>query len=43
MASKQSRYRKIDGFASMVNSHTEVMVLLSEVKPTGNAGFISVT
>lgn len=42
MASKQSRYRKIDGFASMVNSHTEVLVLLSEVKPTGNAGFISV-
>ncbi|QGG51601.1 terminase large subunit [Lysinibacillus pakistanensis] len=42
MATKQGRYRKIDGFAAMLNAHTEVMKLLSESKRTGNVGFISI-
>ncbi|MDV2683810.1 terminase large subunit [Alkalihalophilus lindianensis] len=32
---KQSRYRKIDGFAAFINSHTEVMKLLVS-KPKGD-------
>lgn len=39
---KQSRYRKIDGFAALLNSHTEVMKILSEKPKTGKAGFINI-
>ncbi|WP_429739624.1 terminase large subunit [Bacillus smithii] len=34
LPTKQSRYRKIDGFAAFLNAHTEVMKKM--VKPTGN-------
>lgn len=42
MASKQSKYRKIDGFAAMLNAHTEVMKDLFEVKGDGNVSFVSI-
>ncbi|MGI8351684.1 terminase large subunit [Niallia circulans] len=42
LPSKQSKYRKIDGFAAFLNSHTEVMKMLSTVQGDGNIEFVSV-
>ncbi|MGC3792036.1 terminase large subunit [Priestia aryabhattai] len=42
LPTKQGRYRKIDGFAAMLNAHTEVMKRLVTVNGNGNIKFISV-
>jgi phage terminase large subunit-like protein len=42
LPSKQSKYRKIDGFAAFLNAHTEVIPMLSQPKGDGNIEFISV-
>ncbi|WP_416729207.1 terminase large subunit [Fictibacillus sp. JL2B1089] len=39
---KQNRYRKIDGFAALLNAHTEVMQLLVQPQGNGNIEFLSV-
>lgn len=41
LPTKQSRYRKIDGFAAFLNSHTEVMKLMVTPQGNGNIQFIS--
>jgi phage terminase large subunit-like protein len=43
LPTKQSRYRKIDGFAAFLNAHTEVMPMLSQPQGDGNIEFISVS
>ncbi|WP_429993421.1 terminase large subunit [Metabacillus fastidiosus] len=40
---KQGKYRKIDGFAAFLNSHTEVMKRMVEPKGSGTVGFISIS
>jgi phage terminase large subunit-like protein len=40
MPTKQDRYRKIDGFAAVLNAHSEIMKM-STVEKKGNIGFIS--
>ncbi|RVT67665.1 terminase large subunit [Niallia taxi] len=40
---KQNRYRKIDGFAAFLNSHTEVMKKLVSPQGNGNIEFVSVS
>lgn len=42
LPSKQSKYRKIDGFAAFLNAHTEVIPMLSQLQGDGNIEFISV-
>lgn len=42
LPTKQSRYRKIDGFAAWLNAHTEVMKRMATPQPTGNVEFISI-
>lgn len=43
LPTKQDRYRKIDGFAAFLNSHTEVMPLMNQMGgDSGGVGFISV-
>jgi phage terminase large subunit-like protein len=42
LPSKQSRYRKIDGFAAFLNAHTEVMTMLVQPQGDGNIEVISV-
>lgn len=41
LPTKQNRYRKIDGFAAILNAHTEVMKKLVTSAGTGDIGFIS--
>lgn len=41
LPTKQSRYRKIDGFAAFLNSHTEVMKLMVTPQGNGNIQFVS--
>lgn len=43
LPSKQSRYRKIDGFAAFLNAHTEVMPMLAQPQGSGNIEFVSVS
>jgi phage terminase large subunit-like protein len=43
LPTKQSRYRKIDGFAAFLNAHTEVMPMMSQPQGAGNIEFISVS
>lgn len=42
LPTKQNRYRKIDGFAAWLNSHTEVMKRMATAQPAGNVEFISI-
>ncbi|PKR84872.1 terminase large subunit [Heyndrickxia camelliae] len=42
LPTKLSRYRKIDGFAAFLNSHTEVMKRMVQPQGKGNIKFISV-
>ncbi|URN94566.1 MAG: terminase large subunit [Candidatus Pristimantibacillus lignocellulolyticus] len=42
LPTKQSRYRKIDGFAAWLNAHTETLKLMSVPQPTGRVEVISV-
>lgn len=42
MPTKQSKNRKIDGFAATLNSHITIVEMLSKPKTDGNVGFISV-
>lgn len=43
LPTKQDRYRKIDGFAAFLNSHTEVMPIMNQITGDGGGvGFISV-
>nr|WP_276311466.1 terminase large subunit [Staphylococcus haemolyticus] len=42
LPSKQSRYRKIDGFAALLNTYTDIMNKLTEESNTGNIEFISI-
>ena len=39
LPSKQSRYRKIDGFAALLNTYTDIMNKLTEESNTGNIEF----
>lgn len=41
MPTKQNRYRKIDGFAAWLNSHTEVMKRMAVPQPSGKVEFVS--
>lgn len=41
LPTKHNRYRKIDGFAALLNSHTEVMKKLVTPAGNGDIGFIS--
>ena len=41
MPTKSSRYRKIDGFAAMLNAHTEIMEKLITAEATGDVGVVS--
>lgn len=43
LPSKQSRYRKIDGFAAFLNAHTEVIPLLTKPQGNGEIEFVSVS
>lgn len=44
LPTKQSRYRKIDGFAAWLNAHTEAMKRMVNVaQPAGNVEFISIS
>lgn len=42
MPTKQSRYRKIDGFAAFLNAHVEVMKKMVTVQGNGNISFVSI-
>ncbi|MEG0285033.1 MAG: terminase large subunit [Vagococcus sp.] len=42
MPTKQSKNRKIDGFAATLNSHITIVEMLSKPKTDSNVGFISV-
>nr|WP_202595986.1 terminase large subunit [Staphylococcus epidermidis] len=42
LPSKQSRYRKIDGFAALLNTYTDIMNKLTEENNTGNIEFLSI-
>lgn len=42
LPTKQSRYRKIDGFAAWLNAHSETLKLMSVPQPTGKVEVISV-
>lgn len=42
LPSKQSRYRKIDGFAAFLNAHTKVMPMLASPQGSGEVRFLSV-
>ncbi|SFT04171.1 terminase large subunit [Marininema halotolerans] len=42
LPTKQSRYRKIDGFAAWLNAHVKVMEMMVRIKPTGNIEFFSI-
>jgi phage terminase large subunit-like protein len=42
LPTKQSRYRKIDGFAAFLNAHTEVMTMMVQPHGNGNIEFVSV-
>lgn len=42
LPSKQSKYRKIDGFAAFLNAHTEVMPMLSLPQGNGDISFVSI-
>ena len=41
LPTKQSRYRKIDGFAAFLNSHTEIMKLMVTPQGSGDIRFVS--
>jgi phage terminase large subunit-like protein len=43
LPTKQSRYRKIDGFAAFLNAHTEVMQLMTQPQGNGEITFVSVS
>lgn len=43
MPTKTSRYRKIDGFAAMLNAHTKVMEKLIVAEGTGDVGVVSMS
>lgn len=43
MPTKIGRYRKIDGFAAMLNAHTEVMKRLSTPPQSGGVQFVSIS
>lgn len=43
MPTKQSRYRKIDGFAAFLNAHTEIMKMMVTPKGDGNVGVITMS
>ena len=40
---KQSRYRKIDGFAAFLNAHTEALAMMVTPQGEGNIEFVSVS
>lgn len=42
LPSKQNRYRKIDGFAALLNTYTDIMNKLTEESNTGNIEFLSI-
>lgn len=42
LPTKQSRYRKIDGFAAWLNAHSETLKLMSVPQPTGKVEVISI-
>ncbi|WP_381414779.1 terminase TerL endonuclease subunit, partial [Staphylococcus aureus] len=42
LPSKQSRYRKIDGFAAFLNTYTDIMNKVVSDKGEGNIEFISI-
>ena len=42
LPSKQSRYRKIDGFAALLNTYPDIMNKLTEENNTGNIEFLSI-
>lgn len=42
MPTKQGRYRKIDGFAALLNAHVEVMKRLEAPPATGDVTFVSI-
>lgn len=42
MPSKQNRYRKIDGFAALLNAHVEVMKKMDVETGDGNINFVSI-
>jgi len=42
MPTKQGRYRKIDGFAALLNAHTTVMRRLQTKPPEGKVEFVSI-
>ncbi|MEG0473809.1 MAG: terminase TerL endonuclease subunit, partial [Solibacillus sp.] len=41
MPTKQSRYRKIDGFAAFLNAHVEIMKKFTSIVGNGDIAFIS--
>ncbi|MGE6718714.1 terminase large subunit [Peribacillus frigoritolerans] len=43
MPTKQNRYRKIDGFAALLNSHSEVMLEMTTPSGNGDIEFVSVS
>ncbi len=43
LPTKQSRYRKIDGFAAFLNAHTEVMTMMVQPQGGGDIKFVSVS
>ena len=42
MPTKQSRYRKIDGFAAFLNAHVEVMKKMVVATGSGEISFVSI-
>lgn len=42
LPAKQSKYRKIDGFAAFLNAHTEVMKILAAPQGSGNVKVMSI-
>lgn len=43
MPTKQSRYRKIDGFAAFLNAHVEIMKQFVKTEGEGNVDFVSIS
>ncbi|MBN2910780.1 terminase large subunit [Polycladomyces sp. WAk] len=43
MPTKQNRYRKIDGFAALLNAHTEVMKRMIVSQSNGKVEFVSIS
>ncbi|MCY7954783.1 terminase large subunit [Bacillus licheniformis] len=43
LPTKQTRYRKIDGFAAFLNAHTQVYLDMTKPVESGSVGFISIS